>query len=302
MNEIETTWRWPRVVGKVEHDPKNPLEYAKLWRIAQARAASGKPVKFGTCSSQVLAIFLDSHTAEYDLDDKKQLIWDMADGDEHWSCASSRPPARRSSRSRSRRSTSRRPSTPRRPSCSTSWSTRSTTRWRASTTSSCGSTPAGATPTCRRSTRGESYANSIDIYLNRLKGDVWTVEATENELAEIDLFKPYASNLKKKVAVGVVSHRTLQADMAPVVAGRIRRALEVIPADKLILSSDCGFGRQGFNRTVAFYKATGIAQGRNIVLKELGLEERYVPAADPALQTDVLPDREPLTHLPSPWK
>ena len=83
MNEIETTWRWPRVVGKVEHDPKNPLEYAKLWRIAQARAASGKPVKFGTCSSQVLAIFLDSHTAEYDLDDKKQLIWDMADGDEH---------------------------------------------------------------------------------------------------------------------------------------------------------------------------------------------------------------------------
>ena len=75
MNEIETTWRWPRVVGKVEHDPKNPLEYAKLWRIAQARAASGKPVKFGTCSSQVLAIFLDSHTSEYDRDDKKQLIW-----------------------------------------------------------------------------------------------------------------------------------------------------------------------------------------------------------------------------------
>ena len=69
MNEIETTWRWPRVVGKVEHDPRNPLEYAKLWRIAQARA--GKPVKFGTCSSQVLSIFLDSHTAEYDLEDKK---------------------------------------------------------------------------------------------------------------------------------------------------------------------------------------------------------------------------------------
>ena len=77
MNEIETTWRWPRVVGKVEHNPKNPLEYAKLWRIAQA-ARAGKPVKFGTCSSQVLSIFLDSHTSEYDLDDKKQLIWDMA--------------------------------------------------------------------------------------------------------------------------------------------------------------------------------------------------------------------------------
>ena len=143
-------------------------------------------------------------------------------------------------------------------------------------------------PNMQKVYTGESYANSIDIYLNRLKGDVWTVEATENDLAEIDLFKPYAANLKKKVAVGMVSHRTLQADMAPVVAGRIRRALEVIPADKLILSSDCGFGRQGFNRTVAFYKATGIAQGRNIVLKELGLEERYVPGADPAA-----PDRRP---------
>jgi 5-methyltetrahydropteroyltriglutamate--homocysteine methyltransferase len=101
--------------------------------------------------------------------------------------------------------------------------------------------------------------------------------------------------------VGVVNHRTLQADMPQVVAGRVRRALEVIPADKLVLSSDCGFGRQGFSRTIAFYKATAIAQGRNIVLKELGLPERYVPAADASLQTDVLPDREPLTHLPSPW-
>ena len=32
MNEIETTWRWPRVVGKVEHDPKDPA------RVRQAVA------------------------------------------------------------------------------------------------------------------------------------------------------------------------------------------------------------------------------------------------------------------------
>jgi 5-methyltetrahydropteroyltriglutamate--homocysteine methyltransferase len=90
--------------------------------------------------------------------------------------------------------------------------------------------------------------------------------------------------------------------MAPTVAKRVRRALEVIPAEKLILSTDCGFGRQGFNRTVAFYKTTAIAQARNIVLQELGLDGRPVTAADPALQTDVLPDQEPLTHLPSPWQ
>ena len=157
-------------------------------------------------------------------------------------------------------------------------------------------------PNMQKVYTGESYANSIDIYLNRLKGDVWTVEATENDLAEIDLFKPYAGSLKKKVAVGVVNHRTLQADMPPVVAGRVRRALEVIPADKLILSSataaSAGRGSTGPSRST---RRPAIAQARNIVLKELGLEERYVPAADPSLQTDVLPDREPLTHLPSPW-
>ncbi len=300
MNEIETTWRWPRVVGKVEPDPKNPLEYAKLWRIAQARAASGKPVKFGTCSSQVLSIFLDSHTDEYDLDDKKQLIWDMA--------GAMNVELRQLAAAGAKVIQIEEP-TIHFTACfhpeekelldfmvdafnhevdglddvelwiHTCW----------------------GNPNMQKVYTGESYANSIEIYLERLKGDVWTVEMTENEFAEIDLFKPFAGNLSKKLAVGVVNHRSLQADMAPVVAGRIRRALEVIPADKLVLSSDCGFGRQGFNRTVAFYKAAGIAQGRNIVLKELGLDERYVAAADPALQADVLPDREPLTHLPSPW-
>ena len=37
------------------------------------------------------------------------------------------------------------------------------------------------------------------------------------------------------------------------------------------MSSDCGFGRQGCNREIAFYKASAIAQGCNIVRKELGL-------------------------------
>ena len=53
-----------------------------------------------------------------------------------------------------------------------------------------------------------------------------------------------------------------------------------------MLSSNCGFGRQGFN-AVAFYKSTSLAQGANIVRRELGLPETHVRAADPELQTDV---------------
>lgn len=90
-------------------------------------------------------------------------------------------------------------------------------------------------------------------------------------------------------------------DMAPVVAARIRRAMEAIPAQRLILSTDCGFGCQGFSRTIAFCKATAIAQARTIVFKEVGMSERSVLAADPALQVVVLPDREPLTHPSPAW-
>jgi 5-methyltetrahydropteroyltriglutamate--homocysteine methyltransferase len=77
LNEIYTSWRWPIVTGKIEHNPRNPLEYAKIYRMTQARTR--KPVKFGTVSGQVMALFLDSHTPEYRIeDDKRQMIWDMA--------------------------------------------------------------------------------------------------------------------------------------------------------------------------------------------------------------------------------
>ena len=89
-----------------------------------------------------------------------------------------------------------------------------------------------------------------------------------------------------------MSHRTLQADRPEDVAAEIRSALKYIPAERLIVSSDCGFGRQGCNREIAFYKASAIAQGCNIVRGELGLATSYVPAADPILQLDVVPGRD----------
>ena len=70
---------------------------------------------------------------------------------------------------------------------------------------------------------------------------------------------------------------------------RILKALKPVAPEQLIVSSDCGFGRQGCNREIAFYKASSIAQGCNIVRKELGFETTYVPAADPALQIDIVP-------------
>ena len=60
------------------------------------------------------------------------------------------------------------------------------------------------------------------------------------------------------------------------------RALKVIPAERLIVSTDCGFGRQGMSRLHAFYKMVSLVRGTNIVRKELGLPEADVLAADPS--------------------
>jgi 5-methyltetrahydropteroyltriglutamate--homocysteine methyltransferase len=136
-----------------------------------------------------------------------------------------------------------------------------------------------------------SYANSLEIYLERCRGDVWTLEMKDRNQQDLELFEPFKNDLKKKICIGVVSHRTLQADRPEDVAAEIRKALRYIPADRLIVSSDCGFGRQGCNREIAFYKASAIAQGANIVRRELGLPTTYVPAADPMLQIDVVPGR-----------
>ena len=108
-------------------------------------------------------------------------------------------------------------------------------------------------------------------------------------MREIELFAPLKGQLKKKIAVGVVSHRTLQVERPEDVAANIRLALKHIAPEQLILSSDCGFGRQGCNRDIAFFKTTAIAQGTNMVRRELGLLESPVRAAEPALQTDIVP-------------
>ena len=61
----------------------------------------------------------------------------------------------------------------------------------------------------------------------------------------------------------------------------IRSALEYVPPERLILSTDCGFGREGLARRIAFYKSVAINLGANIVRRELKLPEVEIPAADP---------------------
>ena len=85
---------------------------------------------------------------------------------------------------------------------------------------------------------------------------------------------------EKKVSIGVVDHHTLQVERPEEVANQIRAALKHIPAERLIISSDCGMGREGMGRRHAAYKMVAMVLGTNIVRKEIGAPEAKILAAD----------------------
>jgi 5-methyltetrahydropteroyltriglutamate--homocysteine methyltransferase len=281
LNEIVGGWKYPLVVDKV--GPGVPLEFAKIWRVAQAK--TDRPVKFGTVSADLACAVLNLGTDVYD-DDKRELMWDVAtviNGELRELAAAGcqviqiEEPAIHSTAAYSQD-----------PDVldflvdlfnhhvegldgAEIW------------VHTCWGNP-GAQHCFDPSI---SYENSIDIYLNRLNADVWTVESKDADHRPLELFKPYKGNLTKKVAVGFISHRTLHVESPEEVAADVRRWLEVVDPEQLVLSSDCGFGRQGVPRPIAYYKAAALAQGANIVRRELGAPEREVRAADPRLQVDV---------------
>jgi 5-methyltetrahydropteroyltriglutamate--homocysteine methyltransferase len=123
-----------------------------------------------------------------------------------------------------------------------------------------------------------SYERSLPQLL-ATNADVLTLECASTNGRDLPLLGRYRTN--KKIAIGVVNHSTAAVEPPEFVAGLIRRALEYVPVERLVLSSDCGFGREGLSRRIAFYKCVAINLGANIVRRELKLPEVEIPAADP---------------------
>ena len=147
-------------------------------------------------------------------------------------------------------------------------------------------------PNMQRVMEDTSYANSIEIYLERCRGDVWTLEMKDRNQRDLELFAPFRNDLKKKICIGAVSHRTLQADRPEDVAGEIRKALVHIPAEQLIVSSDCGFGARGATARSPSTRPAPSRKAATSCARELGLPTTYIPATDPQLQIDVV-ERQP---------
>ena len=85
---------------------------------------------------------------------------------------------------------------------------------------------------------------------------------------------------EKKIAIGVIDHHTLQVESPDEVAAQIRAALKFIAPERLVISSDCGMGREGMSRRHSYYKIVSLVLGTNMVRKELGVPEAQCLAAD----------------------
>ena len=124
----------------------------------------------------------------------------------------------------------------------------------------------------------QSYKPALEL-LNQVDADVVTFEMASSGATELeDVGKAITG---KKIGIGVIDHHTLQVESPEEVASLVRRALEVIPQERLILSSDCGMGREGMSRRHALYKMVALVQGVNIVKTERGLPVTPSRAADP---------------------
>ena len=286
LNEVMGGWRYPPVTGQLHED--TPLEFDKLWRLAQLNA--DRPVKFGTATAQIVASFLENRSDFYD-DDKRQLTWDLAglmntefkrlaaagckviqleDPMIHLAAASN-PPAEYVDFLVDALNHEIEGLDDVEVWVHTCWGNPNMQRVADEATN--------------------TYASSLETYLYRLNCDVLTVEMKERNFRDIELFGNFRDHAKK-ISVGVISHRDIQVESAEEVAADTRTALQHIDADRLVLGTDCGFGRGGFNRLVAYHKAAAMAAGANIVRRELGAPTTSPRSLDPGRQIDTMPQGE----------
>ena len=88
------------------------------------------------------------------------------------------------------------------------------------------------------------------------------------EAAQPRLDLAVLKELKKTVMVGVIDLGTEQVESADAVAARIRRALQYLPPERVVVAPDCGM--KYLSREAAFGKLKALAEGAAIVRKELG--------------------------------
>jgi 5-methyltetrahydropteroyltriglutamate--homocysteine methyltransferase len=95
--------------------------------------------------------------------------------------------------------------------------------------------------------------------------DQFVLDFANREMVDIAALKSLPED--KEVAIGVLDIRTSMVETPEQVAGRIRKVIEVVPPERVYLTTDCGM--KPLARTVAKMKLHSLAEGAKIVRQEL---------------------------------
>ncbi|MBI2799985.1 MAG: cobalamin-independent methionine synthase II family protein [Gammaproteobacteria bacterium] len=269
LYEVQEAYHPPAVTGKIT---RGALHFTAIWKTAQKMTT--KPLKFGTISATCLPMMLWNEHYKND----EEMIWDIAcaqneelkelaaagcpviqmeEPPHHFACCTN-PPAKERDLEFYTKAFNREIQDVK------------TEIW----AHTCWGNPNQQSFYWER----PSYERSLP-YLLALNADVLGLECASNEGRDLKLLKHVKT--RKKIAIGVVDHTRTTVESPQLVASIIRKALEHVPPERLIITSDCGFGREGLSRRIAQYKCIALVLGTNIVRKELGLDSVYVRAADP---------------------
>jgi 5-methyltetrahydropteroyltriglutamate--homocysteine methyltransferase len=264
----------------VDRLARGPLRYADLWRAAQRMSA--KPVKFGTISAQVLAGRLQNTYYPTDRD----LVYDLCDilNAELRELAAAGCPVIQVEEP-PHHMMALNPATT---AADLELQTEAMNRLVRGVDAEIWVHTCWGNPNQQRLWwEVPSYVPAAVEALLQIDADLVTFECASSGGRDFACLGSVRTD--KRIGIGVVSHTTTTVEPPGVVARLIRAALEYIPPERLLLTTDCGFGREGISRRIAYYKCVTLVQGANQVRRELRLPEAPVRGADSRLAFDFAP-------------
>ena len=96
--------------------------------------------------------------------------------------------------------------------------------------------------------------------------DQFVLDFANRDYADIDALRSLPED--KEVGIGVLDIRTTMIETPEEVAERIRKIIEIVPPERVYLTTDCGM--RPLPRMVAKMKLKALVEGANIVRGELG--------------------------------
>jgi 5-methyltetrahydropteroyltriglutamate--homocysteine methyltransferase len=97
------------------------------------------------------------------------------------------------------------------------------------------------------------------------KADVIHMEFTSKGFDELAAFEAFPKD--KVLGIGVVDAKNTQVETPEQIAERIKKGLEVVPPDRLLVAPDCGLGY--FSRTVAYAKLRAMGEATRQLREKL---------------------------------